>query len=240
MIPNPTALQVPFLHLPFAQIYLPEQARDQDRNCCNVDYRASTFRSLDLTSIRYISRFERPDVLRLIYIKGPITTQRDTHKTRAKRPTYLEQKMGATTELDSTILASLQTTHGFQGKVITPSDPSYSLSLTRWATNAQRPASAILHPLHTQDVSAAVRWAVSNKLPIAVCGGGHSASGASSIGEGGVLIDLGKCVNGVRVDVDGRKGYVGGGAVWKDVDEACIVHGLATVSSKWNVVGLGS
>jgi len=76
-------------------------------------------------------------------------------------------------------------------------------------------------------------------LPIAVCGGGHSASGASSIGEGGVVIDLGKFVKDVRVDVEGKKAYVGGGAVWKDVDEACIAHGLASVGGTVNHTGVG-
>lgn len=143
------------------------------------------------------------------------------------------------TELDSNILASLQTSYAFSGKVISPSDPAYSESLARWATNAQRPASAVVLPHTTQDVSAAVRWAVANGIPIAVCGGGHSASGASSIGEGGVVIDLGKYVKELRVDVEGRKAYVGGGAVWKDVDEACIVHGLASVGGTVNRTGVG-
>lgn len=148
--------------------------------------------------------------------------------------------MGISVGIADNLLASLSDSEafGFKGDIITPSSSNYAASLHRWAANSQRPASVVLYPTSTEDVSAAVKWVQSfpptQRLPIAVCGGGHSASGASSI-AGGVVIDLSKYVKEVKVDVDGRKAYVGGGARWKDVDEAAIIHGLAAVCSPFEV-----
>lgn len=44
------------------------------------------------------------------------------------------------------------------------------------------------------------------------------------------MIDLSRALNDIRIDAEGKKAFVGGGARWKDVDEAAIVHGLAAVS----------
>ncbi len=43
------------------------------------------------------------------------------------------------------------------------------------------------------------------------------------------MIDLSRYVNQVTVDPEARIAYVGGGALLRDVDQAAMKHGLATV-----------
>ncbi|TEB04031.1 FAD-binding domain-containing protein [Coprinellus micaceus] len=63
-------------------------------------------------------------------------------------------------------------------------------------------------------------------------------AGASSV-EDGLVIDLSRYLNQVRIEPDKRLGYVGGGCVWKTVDEAAIKYGLATVGGTVNHTGVG-
>jgi hypothetical protein len=89
------------------------------------------------------------------------------------------------------------------------------------------------------EVAQAVKSARERGLPVAVRGGGHSIAGLSAI-DGGMLIDLAP-MNGVRVDADNRRAYVGGGALWSDVDNATQAHGLVApggVVSDTGVAGL--
>jgi hypothetical protein len=116
----------------------------------------------------------------------------------------------------------------FKGDLVTPSDPDYDQAIARWAANATRRAALVTYPKDAQDVSAVVKWVSANKIPFAVRGGGHSSTGASSA-EDGVVIDLSRYFRGAKVNPEKKLAYVGGGAVWKEVDEAAIQHGLATV-----------
>jgi FAD/FMN-containing dehydrogenase len=116
----------------------------------------------------------------------------------------------------------------FKGDLVGPSDPDYEQAISRWAANAIRRAALVVYPKDVQDVSAAVKWVSANRIPVAVRGGGHSSSGASSA-EDGVVIDLSRYFCGTKVDPEKKLAYIGGGAVWKEVDEAAMEHGLATV-----------
>ena len=123
----------------------------------------------------------------------------------------------------------------FKGDLVTPSDADYEKSIIRWAKNASRKANVVAFVKDAQDVSLAIKYAKAQLLSIAVRGGGHNVSGASS-SEGGLVVDLSKYLNGVRVDPDKKLAYVGGGAVWKTVDETAIQHGLAGVGGTVNHV----
>lgn len=122
-----------------------------------------------------------------------------------------------------------------KGDVITPDHPEYAESLHRWARNAERNAAVVVFVKDEVDVSAAILYARENKLPVAIRGGGHSPTGASSA-EGGVVIDLSRYLNGVRIDPVKKLAYVGGGALWEAVDKTAIEHGLATVGGTVNHV----
>lgn len=126
----------------------------------------------------------------------------------------------------------------FFGQIITPSHPDYSTAISRWAYNAERPARLIAYPRFTTDVFAAISHAHKNSLPLAVRGGGHSCAGTSSSADG-LVIDLSRHFAHVRIDVANRIAFVGGGAVWRDVDEAAIKHGLAAVGGTVNHTGVG-
>lgn len=125
-----------------------------------------------------------------------------------------------------------------KGDLVTADDPNYADALARWAINAQRQAKYVIFPKDADDVAIAYRFAVASHLPLAIRGGGHSASGSSSV-EGGIVIDLSRYLNTVRVDREKKLGYVAGGAVWRDVDAEAIKYGLATVGGTVNHTGVG-
>lgn len=83
-----------------------------------------------------------------------------------------------------------------------------------------------------------MKFATSNNIPLAIKGGGHNASGASSV-EDGINIDLNRYFNTAKVDPEKKLVYVGGGALWGTVDKAVIAHGLATPGGTVNHTGVG-
>lgn len=125
----------------------------------------------------------------------------------------------------------------FKGDIVTASDAGYDQAIARWATNAERPAKIIAFVRDSEDVSSTVKFASSEKLSVAIRGGGHNVSGASS-SDGGIVIDLSRYLNCVRIDPDNKAAYVGGGALWGAVDQEAIKFGLATVAGTVNHVTL--
>ena len=123
----------------------------------------------------------------------------------------------------------------FEGDLVTPGDAGYDAAIARWAKNASRKAAVVAFVKDAEDVSRAIIYARQAKLPIAIKGGGHNVSRASS-SEGGLVIDLSRYLNGVTVDSEKKLGYVGGGAIWETVDKVAIEHGLATVGGTVNSV----
>jgi len=129
-------------------------------------------------------------------------------------------------------LSSLQTS--FKGDLCTPDHPDYEQAIVRWANNAQKRAQVVAFVKDAPDVALAIAYARENKLQIAIRGGAHSTAGASS--SEGLVIDLSRYMRTVTVDAEKRLAYVGGGAVWGDVDSATIPHGLATAAGTVNHV----
>jgi FAD/FMN-containing dehydrogenase len=127
---------------------------------------------------------------------------------------------------------------GTRGQVLTSADEGYEEACAVWngLHDGRRPA-LIVRCSGVADVIAAVGFARSNDLPIAVRGGGHSVAGFSTC-DGGVVIDLGAMRN-VRVDPSARRAYAGGGATWGDLDHETIVHGLATTGGLISTTGVG-
>ncbi|KAH8170099.1 FAD binding domain-containing protein [Sarocladium implicatum] len=115
----------------------------------------------------------------------------------------------------------------FRGVVTQPQDELFEPLRRRFAENEEADAKLILQPSSEQDITLAVKYAVSNKLEIAVCGQGHSFLGASS--SDGVIIDL-RRLRTVWVDNEhyGSEGFVTmeAGASVGDVALACEERGV--------------
>ena len=124
-----------------------------------------------------------------------------------------------------------------RGEIITPGHEDYDEASRIWnaAHDGRRPA-LVVRCTGVADVCAAVGFARRQELEIAVRGGGHSIPGFSTC-DGGVVIDLSP-MHGVRVDTTTRRAYVGGGAVWADVDHETQAHGLATTGGLVSSTGV--
>ncbi|KAF4969245.1 hypothetical protein FSARC_3498 [Fusarium sarcochroum] len=122
------------------------------------------------------------------------------------------------------------------GDVLLPEDEGYEEKLQRWSKACVKRAAAVVMPSNSQEVSSAIKFAISNGIAMTVCGGGHSSSGASS--SEGMVIDLRK-MRKVKVDTAAMTVEFEGGCLWEDVDTALERHGLATVGGVVNHTGVG-
>jgi FAD/FMN-containing dehydrogenase len=124
-----------------------------------------------------------------------------------------------------------------KGQIITPEDDGYREASSIWngAHDGHRPA-LVVRCTGAADVIAAVGFARSTGLTIAVRGGGHSIAGFSTADDG-IVIDLSP-MNGVRVDPSALRATVGGGAVWADVDHETQAYGLATTGGLVSSTGV--
>jgi FAD/FMN-containing dehydrogenase len=127
----------------------------------------------------------------------------------------------------------------FKGDIVTPDDADYAEAIARWASNAERRARIVTFVKDTEDVALALAYARANSIQVAIRGGGHSPSGASSA-EDGLVIDASRYLNYAVVDPEKRTVRVGAGSVWGTVEKETIQHGLATVGGTVNHVRLMS
>ena len=124
-----------------------------------------------------------------------------------------------------------------RGEVLQPGDTGYDEAAPIWngSFDDRRPA-LVIRCTGAADVIAAVGFARSHDLPLAVRGGGHSIAGFSTA-DGGIVIDLSP-MRSVRVDSAARRAVVGGGAVWGDVDHETQAVGLATTGGLVSTTGV--
>ncbi|MFT3866891.1 MAG: FAD-binding oxidoreductase [Nibricoccus sp.] len=102
----------------------------------------------------------------------------------------------------------------------------------------KRPA-AIARCANVADVSAAVNFARTHRLDVAVRGGGHNIAG-SALCDGGLVIDL-SSMKRVHVDPLAQRAYVQAGATLADVDRETQKFGLAVptgINSTTGIAGL--
>ena len=77
-----------------------------------------------------------------------------------------------------------------RGEVLVPGEPAYDERRLTFNAMLDRRPRVIVRPLDTDDVVAAVRWAVANDLPISVRGGGHNVAG-HAVGNDALMVDMG-------------------------------------------------
>jgi FAD/FMN-containing dehydrogenase len=99
----------------------------------------------------------------------------------------------------------------------------------------RRPA-VIARATCASDVAAAIRFARSRDLVVAVRGGGHSVAGYSTVDDG-VVIDLGPMKR-IDVDPDQRRARVQAGVTWGELDRATQQFGLATTGGRMTTTGV--
>src|SRR5438309_79373 len=123
-----------------------------------------------------------------------------------------------------------------RGPVIDAEDAGYDPARLTFNGMIDRRPELIVRPLDVDDVVSAVSLARERDLPVAVRGGGHSVAG-HCIGEGGLVVDL-RLMRSVSVDPETRTATCGGGALWEDLDPACLRHGLATPGGTFGDTGV--
>jgi len=113
---------------------------------------------------------------------------------------------------------------------------AYIAQLRRWSESAEKKAKFIALPKSAGEIAQTIRFATANNLDLAVKCGGHSVYGASSSND--LVIDL-EHMNEVTVDTEKKLITVGGGAIWREVNDSAAEHGLATISASVDHVGVG-
>lgn len=122
------------------------------------------------------------------------------------------------------------------GHVITPEAADYDPSRLVGNRAYDLHPALIVRCAAALDVGRALDFGQSQKLPLAVRGGGHSAAGFG-VCDGGLVIDL-SGMNRVEVDADRRVARAEAGSLVRDVDQATQHFDLATTLGTCPTVGI--
>ncbi|MBF6354480.1 FAD-binding oxidoreductase [Nocardia higoensis] len=123
------------------------------------------------------------------------------------------------------------------GPVIRPGDSGYDRARRIWNGMIDRRPLAIAKPTDLADVQAAVNWARTAAVPVAVRCGGHSMAGHSTCDDG-LVIDL-RLMSAVTVDPDTATATAQGGCLLGAFDTATQAYMLATPAGVVSHTGLG-
>jgi FAD/FMN-containing dehydrogenase len=126
-----------------------------------------------------------------------------------------------------------------RGEVVAPGDLTYDQARKVWNGMVDRYPAAIVYCVGSDDVVAAVNFARSRSLLVAVRAGGHNIGGAS-VCDGGLVIDVSRMKQ-IEVDPIKRTVRAHAGLNLGEFDAATQAHGLATtmgVNSDTGVAGL--
>ena len=126
---------------------------------------------------------------------------------------------------------------GSQPAIVLPGDDGYDTQRSVWNAMVDRRPAVIARCAGRDDVAAAVRLGRARGLEIGVRCGGHSILGLP-LTDGGLLIDL-TPMDAVRVDPEGRRAWVQGGALLGALDRATQPYGLATTAGNVSHTGVG-
>ena len=124
-----------------------------------------------------------------------------------------------------------------RGQVIRSTDTSYDEARRSYNGMLDRRPAAIVRPVDSADVAAAVRWAADAGLGVAVRGGGHSVAG-HSIPDGACVIDL-RGWRSAWVDPRAMTVEAEGGCLLMDLDVASTGFDLAVPSGTFFDTGVG-
>lgn len=126
-----------------------------------------------------------------------------------------------------------------RGEVVVPGDVAYDQARKVWNGMVDRHPGAIIFCVGPDDVAAAVNFARSRSLLVAVRAGGHNIGGASVCNDG-LVIDLSRMKQ-VEIDPIKRTARAQAGLNLGEFDAATQAHGLATtmgVNADTGIAGL--
>src|SRR5690242_11125283 len=129
------------------------------------------------------------------------------------------------------------TLDGFRGALTAPRDPGYDEARAVHNGSIDKRPALVAHCSDVADVQAALAYARSANLDVAVRGGGHSGPGFGTV-DGGVVIDL-SGMRGVRPMPTEGRARVEGGAQLGDVDHALHPFGMAVPAGIISTTGAG-
>jgi FAD/FMN-containing dehydrogenase len=139
-----------------------------------------------------------------------------------------------TPTLDSAAVAGLR--GRVAGAVLTPNSPRYDERRCVWNAAVDRHPALIVMCTSAADVAEAVRFARSQRLPLAVRGGGHSIPGLS-VCDDGLVVDL-QPMKRIEVDPMRRIATAEPGLTWRRFDRATQEHGLAVTGGEVSDTGI--
>jgi FAD/FMN-containing dehydrogenase len=123
-----------------------------------------------------------------------------------------------------------------RGTVITPADASYDEARAVWNGMIDKRPALIVRCSGVSDVLAAVQFARSQDLELAVRGGGHSLPGFST-SDGGMVLDLSP-MKGIRVDPEAMSVVAQAGVTWRELDHETQAFGLAVTGGLISSTGI--
>jgi hypothetical protein len=127
----------------------------------------------------------------------------------------------------------------FSGELIGPEDTDYDGARALFNAMIDKRPALIARCAGPEDIAAAIRFARTHELPLAVRAGGHNGGGLGSVDDG-VVCDL-SLLKDIVVDPTTQTVRVGGGCLWNEVDAATQPHGLMVpggIISTTGVAGL--
>jgi hypothetical protein len=139
--------------------------------------------------------------------------------------------------LQASDIARLRQT--IRGDFVLPDDPVYDQARRVWNGMVDRRPAAVIYCAGSDDVIAAVGFARSRNLLVAVRGGGHNVAGCS-VCDAGVVIDVSRMKR-IEFDAARRVARAEAGLTLGEFDAATQAYGLATtmgVNSDTGIAGL--
>jgi FAD/FMN-containing dehydrogenase len=123
-----------------------------------------------------------------------------------------------------------------RGELVLPGDAGYDEARSVWNGMIDRRPALIARCAGTSDVIAAIGFARSEGLDVAVRGGSHNVAGNATC-DGGLVLDLSP-MKGVRVDSEARTVRAQGGLTWGELDAETQAFGLATTGGLVTTTGV--
>lgn len=121
-----------------------------------------------------------------------------------------------------------------KGSAYLPGDEGFAEAQASWNLLIQHQPAVVIQAKDESDVQAAVRFANSQNLPIAIQATGH---GQFKTCEGGLLLNISELTD-VQIDPNTKSAKIGGGTRWSKVIEAAQPYNLMPISGSAPGVGV--